>query len=360
MSFHYCSRIRQRVLGYFRLSDFKPHSSASTQVGEPRSSFEEESSIMIDHGPSQILNPPRIVSTMEADPNAKYKQNNRHHRNSMKRTAVENLQHKRKRTASGRSEDIENTLSIDNINNSLSNITASTYCINGADRENMHFENSVSPYVEKRSSLTPGDAVNGNGGGGSQRNSFRKKLPQIPTQAYLMEKRLSQTSTDRGSSRKGSTSTLERDMEIIDMLERERSMDIQEMLEQEKMQPNVHRSHMKRTSTPYVNNLPVTDEFYPTTTASRVNINGYGAGESLSSTVLVPKSNRYYREQQKQRNVPVIRRTSYDISQDEEMTDPLNYMDRKLIRTKSSSESKSGRELRPERYRRHSSDKYDF
>lgn len=306
---------------------------------------------MIDHGPVPILNPPRIVSTMEADNSTKYKQINRQ-RNSMKRTAVENLQHKRKRTASGRSEDIENTLSFENINNSLSNITASTYCINSAERENSHFETSVSPYIEKRSSLTPGDA-NGSNGGGSQRSSFRKKLPQIPTQAYMMEKRLSQASTDRGSSRKGSTSTLERDMEIIDILERERSMDIQEMLEHEKHQPSTHRSYNKRTQ-PYINNFPVAKEYY---SSSRGSINGYGALEPPHQKTMVPKSNRYYREQ---RVAPTIRRTSYDLANQEETTDPLQYMDRKLIRTKSTSESRGSRDKRSDHNRRHSSDKYEY
>lgn len=287
---------------------------------------------MIEHGTGAILSPPRIVSTMEADTSARYKQLSRQ-RNSMKRTAVENLQHKRKRNMSESRgsrvlDEGDNTLSIDTINNSLSNITASTYCINGADRE------AASLYCDKRS-LTSTDP------NGSHRGSFRAKLPQIPTQAYLMEKRLSQASTERGSSRKGSTSTLERDLEIIDILERERSMDIQEMLEREELQPPVHRT----LRTPNINRPPLSDYAAP---SNRNHVtNHHEAPANLKPPMY-------------QRPVPTIRRTSYDTTHDG-MTDPLQFIDRKLIRTKSSSDTHGPRyETKAERARRHSSEKYQY
>lgn len=96
------------------------------------------------------------------------------------------------------------------INNSCSNITSSTYC-NGVDLDGYYDKTNVSD----RDSLV---SVN-----------LRKPSSRLS----------SERSTDFLSdidimSRRESSSTYERDLEIIDLLERERSMDIQDMMERER------------------------------------------------------------------------------------------------------------------------------
>ncbi|XP_055618832.1 alpha-1D adrenergic receptor [Toxorhynchites rutilus septentrionalis] len=129
-----------------------------------------------------------------------------------------------------------------------SNVTSSTYC-NVNEREvvapselleaqrimaRQNFQhNSASPYYQRGNSSDLNDNDSDSdiyhrkpsryGTLSNQDSSILKATPSI----------LSVTESEY-SSRKGSLSTLSRDMEIIDRLERERSMDIQEMIQREK------------------------------------------------------------------------------------------------------------------------------
>lgn len=109
--------------------------------------------------------------------------------------------------------------SIDEVNNSCSNITASTYCNgNGVSTSSgigLDFESGA--HIERKS-ICDRDSVYS--GVSSDRYSHR-------SQDMLSE-------TGNISARRESSSTYERDMDIIDLLERERSMDIQDMIERER------------------------------------------------------------------------------------------------------------------------------
>lgn len=346
------SQIRERFFGYFRLSDRRRQDSTSDRPG----SFEEESSIMLENG-GPTINLPRIVSTMEST-DSKYKElDSKKSKPSIKRP-LENRQHNKVRTISvdnngrrirGETADnyLDNTLSLDAINNSCSNITASTYCINGGERDSIQLESSPLPqYSEaKQSSLSVfGTDQNCN----SQRSSFRKKLPQIPIQ-HLMDKRPSYASTDV-SSRRESTTTLDRDFEIIDMLERERSMDLQEIMENDKSfpQPFIPRGSRKMPRTPMQISNDETDGY----AGDRSTCSGHSASTINSARRAISERMPY------ERPIPMIRRTSHDID------DILPVVDRKLYRTKSTEPKKGAasevRKHLADQYRRHSSEKYPF
>lgn len=97
---------------------------------------------------------------------------------------------------------------IEPVNNSCSNITSSTYCNDQSYYDkNPLFDRDSLYSVSDRKSLS--------------RPSLLRSQDNILSESEIM-------------SRRESSSTYERDMEIIDLLERERSMDIQDMMEQER------------------------------------------------------------------------------------------------------------------------------
>lgn len=109
------------------------------------------------------------------------------------------------------------------LNNSLSNITASTYC-NGVD---------PSPLIDKAG--TPDrDRFHDNPISDS-RSAAQKERRATRSALYHHPLRSSQDSDlDSILSRRESSSTYERDMDIIDLLQRERSMEMPEALERER------------------------------------------------------------------------------------------------------------------------------
>lgn len=94
------------------------------------------------------------------------------------------------------------------VNNSCSNITSSTYC-------NDHSYYDKNPLFDRDSLYSVSDRKS------LSRPSLQRSQDNILSESDIM-------------SRRESSSTYERDMEIIDLLERERSMDIQDMIEQER------------------------------------------------------------------------------------------------------------------------------
>lgn len=318
---------------------------------------------MLENG-GPMLNPTRIANSMEVSATSKYKQiaSSREvgKKSSIKRP-LENKQHSKVRTINeGKSTKtcrlsendnyLDTPLSLDTINNSCSNITASTYCINSGERESIHYE--TSPYAEKHSNLS----VNNNNDCSSQRSSFkRKQLPQVPPLPlqHLMDKRPSYASTDVSSIRRDSSSTLERDLEIIDILERERSMDLQEINEFPQITPM--QQHTRKTS----RKMPRSPKKMP----SEETDGGYAGDRSTCSGYTVNSISSVRRTISErvppyERIVPSIRRTSYD------MDAILPVIDRKISRTKSNEPqihaNGSVRQQVQAQFRRHSSEKYPF
>lgn len=313
---------------------------------------------MLENG-VPMLNPSRMANSLDVSGTSKYKQINSSRalgkKTSVKRP-LENKQHSKvrtinegKATKTSRLADNDNyldtPLSLDTINNSCSNITASTYCINSGERESVHFE--VSPYMEKHSSLS----VNNNNDCSSQRSSFkRKQLPQIPPLPlqHLLDKRPSYASTDVSSIRRDSSSTLERDLEIIDILERERSMDLQEINELSQLPMQHTRKPSRKMPRSPKKMLGDDPDGYAgdRSTCSGYTVNSIGSVRRTVSERVPPY----------ERIVPTIRRTSHDM--DSIMPD------RKIIRTKSNEPqlhaNGSVRHQVQAQYRRHSSEKYPF
>lgn len=138
--------------------------------------------------------------------------------------------------------------SLDPLTNSCSNITSSTYCNNGGtpserdfDNDSIGYNNTERDYYKK--SISSNCSNNNNTKRHNLRNSFQHQF------------------SDRDSFGKGSTSTLERDLEIIDLLERERSMDIQEMIEKERQLTSVSRQGSlldRRRKLPEISNFSPT------------------------------------------------------------------------------------------------------
>lgn len=320
---------------------------------------------MLENG-GLMLNPTRIANTMEVSSTSKYKQISSSRAMSGKKSSVkrplENKQHSKvrsinegKSTKTSRLSENDNyldtPLSLDTINNSCSNITASTYCINSGERESLHFE--TSPYPEKHSTLS---VNNNNNECSSQRSSFkRKQLPQVPPLPFqhLLDKRPSYASTDVSSIRRDSSSTLERDLEIIDILERERSMDLQEINEFPSSQVTQQQQHVRKSSRkiPRSPKKMMSEETDGGYAGDRSTCSGYTVNTSVRRTISerVPQYDRL---------VPVIRRTSHD------MDAILPVIDRKISRTKSNEpqvhSNGSVRQQVEAQYRRHSSEKYPF
>uniref|UniRef100_A0A336MGV2 CSON015238 protein n=2 Tax=Culicoides sonorensis TaxID=179676 RepID=A0A336MGV2_CULSO len=351
--------IRDRFFSYFQFGSHNRKQATPDQ----RSSFEEESSTMLENGGS-MLNPTRLVNSIDGPTSlSKYKQINSNHRNTNKKSSLkrplENKQHSKvrsinegKTTKTTRLTDNDNYLdtpmSLDTLNNSCSNITASTYCINSCERESIHFE--TSPYTEKHSSLS---VNNNNDGGGSQRSSFkRKQLPQVPPLPlqHLLDKRPSYASTDVSSIRRDSNSTLERDMEIIDILERERSMDLQEINESSSSQLAIPRKASRKMPRSPKQMLSEEMDGYA---GDRSTCSGYTVNSMSNARKLLNERMPTY-----DRILPTIRRTSHD------MDDVLSGIDRKISRTKSNEpqphSSGTVRQQIESQYRRHSSEKYPF
>lgn len=119
-------------------------------------------------------------------------------------------------------------ISLDPLTNSCSNITSSTYCNNGTERDISDIENASSIYTDKDSCYDKKPLCD------DEREEFFRR-PSIKKSNNFHRNIENVLISDRDLlSRKGSTTTLERDMEIIDQLERERSMDIQEMIAKER------------------------------------------------------------------------------------------------------------------------------
>lgn len=346
------SPIRDRFFSFFRFSHHRKQ-----ETPDQRSSFEEESSTMLENG-GPMLNPTRITNSMEVSTTSKYKQINSSRavgkKSSIKRP-LENKQHSKvrtinegKSTKTSRLSDNDNyldaPLSVDTINNSCSNITASTYCINSGERESIHYE--TSPYAEKHANLS----VNNNDCS-SQRSSFkRKQLPQVPPLPlqHLLDKRPSYASTDISSIRRESSSTLERDLEIIDILERERSMDLQEI--NEFPQISTRKPSRKMPHSPKKMPSDDTDGGYA---GDRSTCSGYTVNSINNVRRTISERVSPY-----ERIVPSIRRTSHD------MDAILPVIDRKISRTKSNEPqihtNGTVRQQVQAQYRRHSSEKYPF
>lgn len=134
----------------------------------------------------------------------------------------------------------ENNTSMDPLINSYSNTTSSTYCHTGTDRD-MDTDTASSIYTDRDSVYEKKPLCEKNDG-----NYYRSK-PLIKNNLY---KTLDNSGSIIGSdlSRKGSTSTIERDLEIIDLLERERSMDIQEMIAHERRAEYIASTNVSRQS----------------------------------------------------------------------------------------------------------------
>jgi hypothetical protein len=155
----------------------------------------------------------------------------------------------RRNTLSVSGPDPDDFGSNDPINNSCSNITASTYCHNTSTTTIDHYPQPQQPPAAMHKSASPyysadkkysevhrhedmDDEIvdeyqahrNGSRYGGI---IVKPELDRTNTPSVM-------SVTESDFSRKGSFSTLSRDLEIIDLLERERSMDIQEMMERER------------------------------------------------------------------------------------------------------------------------------
>lgn len=128
---------------------------------------------------------------------------------SRKRSSIEELHARAKKN------------SIDDIDNSCSNITASTYCN----------ENGVSISSGIGIDFDSGGGVGGGGIGGSAYNERKPLCSRDSVFSSYSDRNLNRSRdrlSDAGeslSARRESSSTYERDMDIIDSLERERSMD---------------------------------------------------------------------------------------------------------------------------------------
>ncbi|CAD7090563.1 unnamed protein product [Hermetia illucens] len=119
----------------------------------------------------------------------------------------------------------------DSINNSCSNITSSTYCNNGTERGSVIDSENTSVLSADKDSL------------------FERKWVNSLASSALCHKDV--TFSDCESIvRHDSSSTFERDLEIIDLLERERSMDIQDIMQRERKGEFVRNPSSERRKLP--------------------------------------------------------------------------------------------------------------
>ncbi|XP_018784740.1 PREDICTED: uncharacterized protein LOC108966346 [Bactrocera latifrons] len=145
----------------------------------------------------------------------------------------------------------ERKLTLGSLDNSCSNMTSSTYCNGGGSL--LEDDGGASNFGDgEDSSIVSGMIVSSGGQNGI--NYMPHKKWSLSGQPLLRNKDLS-FSDCSSFSHMETASTLERDMEIIDMLERERSMDIQEMIEREKHGETVRMTVGERRKLPDIEKI---------------------------------------------------------------------------------------------------------
>ncbi|XP_017002466.2 uncharacterized protein [Drosophila takahashii] len=127
----------------------------------------------------------------------------------------------------------------------LSNVTASTFCNSGTGNGNGNANGNGLSGV-----LIPDDSSTSNYGDGEESSvvssmmvgpASQHRWPGSGAQRHSKDVTFSECGGSSSRSSTFSSSTLERDLEIMDQLERERSMDIQEMLLRERERDKVRR-----------------------------------------------------------------------------------------------------------------------
>ncbi|XP_037937063.1 uncharacterized protein LOC119670737 [Teleopsis dalmanni] len=157
-------------------------------------------------------------------------------------------------------------------NNSCSNMTSSTYC-NG--NSSLVDDGGISNFGDgEDSSIVSGMIVHNNGNGGT--SYYDKKWSHSGQSLRHKDVSFSDTSS---FTRMDSSSTLERDLEIMDLLERERSMDIQEMIEREKLQEEAQRSGSERRR------LPDIEKIYQRSPKAKIEPYNYEHSTATASTI---------------------------------------------------------------------------
>ncbi|XP_054729073.1 uncharacterized protein LOC129238057 [Anastrepha obliqua] len=168
----------------------------------------------------------------------------------------------------------ERKLTLGSLDNSCSNMTSSTYC-NGASSL-LEDDGGASNFGDgEDSSIVSGMIVSG--GGQNAVNYTQHKKWSLSGQPLLSNKDLS-FSDCSSFSHMDTASTLERDLEIIDMLERERSMDIQEMIEREQHGETVRMTVGERRK------LPDIDKIYQRSPKPKVDPYNYDVSAQATPT----------------------------------------------------------------------------
>ncbi|XP_036224829.2 uncharacterized protein [Bactrocera oleae] len=168
----------------------------------------------------------------------------------------------------------ERKLTLGSLDNSCSNMTSSTYC-NGASSL-LEDDGGASNFGDgEDSSIMSGMIVPSGGQNGV--SYMQHKKWSLSGQPLLRNKDLS-FSDCSSFSHMDTASTLERDMEIIDMLERERSMDIQEMIEREKHGETVRMTVGERRK------LPDIEKIYQRSPKSKLDPYSYDVSSQVTPT----------------------------------------------------------------------------
>lgn len=168
----------------------------------------------------------------------------------------------------------ERKLTLGSLDNSCSNMTSSTYC-NGASSL-LEDDGGASNFGDgEDSSIVSGMIVLSSGQNGV--NYMQHKKWSLSGQPLLRNKDLS-FSDCSSFSHMDTASTLERDMEIIDMLERERSMDIQEMIEREKHGETVRMAVGERRK------LPDIEKIYQRSPKAKIDPYSYDVSSQVTPT----------------------------------------------------------------------------
>lgn len=239
MTFNLCPIFRpakERLRRYFRLSSRQSDSDNKLTTMEnsvtqenttettdepkhPRSATIESEKIVLNHK-STKTNVISSIADVTKQPLARTKSKHSYkHKNSLKESiASDGLKDK--------------TNSLDEVNNSCSNLTSSTYCNTGGPGE----YDTGKIYYDKKPLNDRDGVYRGIESGISVERRYQHKSRDLLSDC------------DSLSIRRESSSTYERDMEIIDLLERERSMDIQEMMERERRAEVERRAEQERNS----------------------------------------------------------------------------------------------------------------
>ncbi|XP_017488502.1 PREDICTED: uncharacterized protein LOC108376771, partial [Rhagoletis zephyria] len=146
----------------------------------------------------------------------------------------------------------ERKLTLGSLDNSCSNMTSSTYC-NGASSL-LEDDGGASNFGDGEDSSIVSGMIVPSGSGQSAVNYTQHKKWSLSGQPLLRNKDLS-FSDCSSFSHMDTASTLERDLEIIDMLERERSMNIQEMIEREQNGETVRMTVGERRKLPDIDKI---------------------------------------------------------------------------------------------------------